>query len=61
MGFGLLRLDEFIANKRRREVQQTNAKRYDDDGHSNVIGLGLLLLAAVIMAAKELPPQTYVK
>ena len=37
---------------------QPAAERYDDDGHSKVIGLRLLPLAAVIMAAKALPPET---
>ena len=40
-----------------REKVQRAAKRYDEgDGHSKVIGLRLLLLAAVIMAAKSAPP-----
>ena len=37
-----------------REKVQRAAKCYD--GHSKAIGLRLLLLAAVIMAAKALPP-----
>ena len=37
---------------------QRTAKRYDDDGHDKDDGLRLLLLAAVIMAARALPPQT---
>ena len=41
-----------------RDKVQRVAKHYDDDGHSKVIGLRLLPLAAVIMAAKALPPQT---
>ena len=39
------------------ELKRAN-KRYDDDGHSKVDGWRVLLLAAVIMAAKALPPQT---
>ena len=39
------------------KVQRT-AKRYDDDGHSNGVGLRLQLLAAVIMAARALSPHT---
>ena len=39
------------------ELHRT-AKRYDDDGHGKDIGLRLLLLAAVIMAARALPSQT---
>ena len=39
-----------------REKVQQEAKRYADDGHSKGIGLRLLMLAAVIMAAKALPP-----
>ena len=66
-GFGCLS-EEIIAGKaaqavRRRlgnEVQRV-AKRYDNDRHSKVIGLRLLLLAAVIMAAKALPPQTNIR
>ena len=41
----------------RDEVQRT-AKRYDNDVHGKDVGLRLLLLAAVIAAAKALPPQT---
>ena len=37
---------------------QRTAMRYDDDGHGRYVGLRLLLLAAVIMAARALPPQT---
>ena len=44
-----------------REKVQRAAKRYDDDGHSKVSGLKLLLLVAVIMAAKALPPQTNIR
>ena len=44
-----------------REKIHRAAKGYDDDGHSKVIGLRLLLLAAVIMVAKALPPQTNVR
>ena len=52
-----------FANKNtagKEKVQQA-AKLYDDDGHSKVTGLRLLLLAAVIMAAKALPPQTNIR
>ena len=31
--------------------------RYDDDGHGRNVGVRLLLLAAIIDAAKALPPQ----
>ena len=41
----------------RDEVQRT-AKCYDDDGHGKGVGLRPLLLAAVTMAARALPPQT---
>ena len=44
-----------------REKVQRTAERYDEDGHGEVIGLSLLLLAAVIMAAKALPSQTNVR
>ena len=39
----------------RAKVQRA-AKRYNDDRHSEVIGLKLLMLAAVIMATKAPPP-----
>ena len=39
------------------QVQRT-VKRYDDDGHGKHVGLKLPLLAAVIVAARALPPQT---
>ena len=39
------------------QVQRT-AKRYDDDGDVKDVELSLLLLAAVITAARVLPPQT---
>ena len=39
------------------QVQRT-VKRYDDDGHGDNVGLRLLLLAAVILVARALPPQT---
>ena len=38
------------------KVQRTT-KRYDDDGDGKCIGLRLLLLAAVVMAARALPLQ----
>ena len=38
------------------KVQRT-AKRYDDDGRGKDVGLRLLLLAAVIVAARALPPE----
>ena len=41
----------------RDEVQRT-AKRYDNDVHGKDVGLRLLLLAAVIMATRALPPHT---
>ena len=41
-----------------REKVQRAAKRYDDDDHNKVIRLRLLLIAAVNMAAKALPPPT---
>ena len=41
----------------RDEVQRTT-KRYDDDGHVKDVWLRLLLLAAVMVAARALPPQT---
>ena len=44
----------------RKQVQQT-AKRYDDDHHSKYIWLRLLLLVAVIMAAKAVPPRTNIR
>ena len=44
-----------------REKVQRAAKPYDDDGHSKVITLRLLLLAAVIMVTKALPPQTNIR
>ena len=34
------------------------AKHYDDDGHGKDVGLRLLLLAAVTMAARALPLRT---
>ena len=37
------------------KVQRT-AKRYDDDGDGKAVGLRLLLLAAVTLAARALPP-----
>ena len=40
----------------RDKVQRTTT-HYDDDGDGKDVGLGLMLLAAVIMAAKALPPQ----
>ena len=47
------------AVKEEREKVQREAKRYDDDdGHIKISGLRQLLLAAVIMSAKALPPQT---
>ena len=58
---GRITVERSCANKLgggwEREKVKRAAKRYDDDGHSKYIGLGLLLLAAVIMAAKALPPQ----
>ena len=39
-----------------KKIQRT-ATCYDDDGHSKGIGLRLLLLTAVVMAAKAPPPQ----
>ena len=44
----------------RNQVQRT-AKRYDDDRHSKYIWLRLLLLAAVIMAVKTVPPRTNIR
>ena len=44
-----------------REKAQRAAKCYDDSGHIKVIGLRLLLLAAVIMTAKALSPQTNIR
>ena len=41
----------------RDEVQRTT-KRYDDDGRVKDVWLRLLLLAAVMVAARALPPQT---
>ena len=41
-----------------RDNLQRTAKRYGDDGHGKGVGLRLLLLAAVIMSARSLPPQT---
>ena len=41
-----------------RDKIQRTAMLYDDDGHGKYVGLRLLLLAAVIMAARALPPQT---
>ena len=38
-------------------VQRT-AKRYCDDFDGNILGLGVPLVAAVKMAARELPPNT---
>ena len=38
------------------EVQRT-AKRFDNNGHGKDVGLRLLLLAAVIVAARALPPE----
>ena len=40
----------------RDELQRT-AKRHDDDGDDKDVGLRILLLAAVIMAERALPPQ----
>ena len=37
------------------------AERYDDDRHSKYVGLRLLLLAVVIMAAEALAVQTNVR
>ena len=48
--------DELGCGWERNKVQRT-AKRYDDDGHGEDVGLRLLLLAAVIMAVRALPPQ----
>ena len=41
-----------------RDKAERTAKLYDDDGHGIDVGLRLLPLAAVIMAARVLPPQT---
>ena len=41
-----------------RDKIQRTAMLYDDDGHGKYVGLRLLLLAAVIMAARALPAQT---
>ena len=41
-----------------REKVQRAANRNEDDDYSKAIGLRLLLLAAVVMAANVLPPQT---
>ena len=50
------KLRKQVGRRLENKVQRAS-KRYDDDGHSKVIGLKLLLLAAVITAAKALPPQ----
>ena len=50
-------LSSYTAAGKEMKVQRT-AKRYDDDGDGNDVGLRLLLLAAVTMAARALPPQT---
>ena len=39
----------------RYEVQRT-AKRCDHDGHGKLVGFSLLLLSAVVLAARALPP-----
>ena len=39
------------------EWERRYSERHDDDGHSKGIGLRLLLLTAVVMAAKAPPPQ----
>ena len=41
-----------------RDKAPPTAKRYDDDGRGIDVGLRLILLAAVTMAARALPPQT---
>ena len=40
------------------DTVQRTAKRYDDDGDGKYVGLRLLLLADVMMAARALPPRT---
>ena len=52
--------NKFGACWERQKVQRT-AKRYDDDSYGNVIGLGLMLFAAVNMTAKALPAQTNIR
>ena len=59
---------KYVQEKLRQELRrrlgkkvQRAAKRYDGDGHSKDIGLRLLLLAAIIMATKALPPQTNIR
>ena len=49
--------DNLGSGKEIDKVRRT-AKRSDDDGDSKDVGLRPLLLAAVIMAARALPPQT---
>ena len=41
--------------------KRQEAKCYDDDGHSQVIGLRLLQLAAVIISVEKLSPQTDIR
>ena len=43
---------------RERDAVQRTAKRYDDRSDGEDVGVRLLLLAAVMMAARALPPQT---
>ena len=42
----------------KRYTVQRTVKRYDDDGDGKDVGLRLMLLAAVTMAARALPPLT---
>ena len=49
--------DKLGGGREREELQRT-ARRYDDEGHGKYVGLRLLLLAAVAMAPRALPPQT---
>ena len=47
-----------LGGGRENNTVQRAAKRYDDDGDGKDMGLRLSLLAAVMMAARPLPPQT---
>ena len=47
-----------LGSGRERDTVQRTAKRYDDDGDGKYVGLRLLLLADVMMAARALPPRT---
>ena len=50
-------LSSYTAAGKEMKVQRT-AKRYDDDGDGKYVGLRLPLLAAMMMVAIALSPQT---